>query len=158
MSAFLIVIWLLLFLTVAFAWASDGTPERICAGAMLCLVIFDQVIRALISVDLFRSFQEYLMAMDLLLALIVVGVAILANRIWPLFAAGLLLIPVLADLVSIIVPYGMQVAYWALNQLPFYCSMVVVLIGSVCAGRRKKRGLSTPDWSPAIGWVRRVGN
>jgi uncharacterized membrane protein len=70
---------------------------------------------------------------------VIVWLALRANRMWPLWAAAAQLLCVSGHVAVLVSPQGMQRAYWALTQLPQYIQLIALVLGAVAHARRFER-------------------
>jgi hypothetical protein len=103
----------------------------------------------------FSSFSISRFLIDLAEFSLILALALYANRVWPMFAAAAQLVAIAGSLaVWASGGEGMQVAYWAVTQLPLFGHLAALALGTFFHTRR--RGIIGPyrDWrgthSPAL--------
>ena len=138
--------YLLALLVLSWAWKFGGGPERNAAIVILGWVAVGLVYHPVNVVSAFDRVDRGLLAFDALLAVALTVIALAANRMWSLFAAGFSVIPVLGHMAVALDHRGVARAYWAMNQVPFYLILVALMIGTVAHRKRVMRGLNPTDW------------
>jgi hypothetical protein len=139
--------YFLALLVIGWAWKFGGGPERQSALAILGWVVAGFLYHPVTYVSDFAKVDTGLLAFDTLLALSLTAIALVANRLWPIFAAGFSIIPLLSHLSVAVEQRGVAQAYWAMNQIPFYLVLLVVLIGTVVHRHRSASGIRSVDWA-----------
>lgn len=59
-----------------------------------------------------------------------------ANRVWPIFSAAAQLVAVGGSLAVFYSEGGMEVAYWAVTQMPLFGQLAALALGTLCHQRR----------------------
>jgi hypothetical protein len=139
--------YFLALLVIAWAWKFGGGPERQSALAILGWVVAGFLYHPVTYVSDFAKVDTGLLALDTLLALSLTAIALIANRLWPLFSAGFSIIPLLAHFSVAVEHRGVARAYWAMNQIPFYLILLAVLIGTAAHRQRCATGTKPIDWT-----------
>ena len=85
----------LLLVAIAYAWRKGGGPERAVAAILAAMVVADQALHLLIPVQ-FLTVDAGHLAIDLLASAATLAVALTAYRFWPMVAAALQFLPLLA--------------------------------------------------------------
>lgn len=85
----------LLLVALVYAWRKGGGPERAMAAILAAMVIVDQALHLLIPVR-FLAVDTGHLAIDIVAALATLAVALTAYRFWPMIAAVLQILPLLA--------------------------------------------------------------
>ena len=133
-SAFAGVIW------------KGGAPERIVAGAFASAFLASMLVEPATS-SRFDSVMAETLAIDFALLLVLAAVALKAERRWPLVAASLQLIIVLAHLVKWIDPRLFHLTYMLLTNIWPVLQIAVLIGGTISYRRSLARGMSVRSWS-----------
>lgn len=136
----------LLILTCGYALWRGGGPERIAATAMLAATAVSALVRA----DVHHRFVDMeigLFVVDGLLLIMLVAVAMRADRGWSFIVAGFHLVTVGAHGIRLIEPGMIPVTYAVLIALWSYPMLVVLAIGTWRHQRRIRRYGTDRDWS-----------
>ncbi|MCY1246135.1 hypothetical protein D9M72_593410 [compost metagenome] len=136
----------LLILTAGYAWWRGGGPERIAAAAMLVATVVSALVRANVR-HRFADVDTGLLIVDGLLLIVLVAVALRADRGWPLLVAALHLMTVGAHGIRLIEPGMIPVTYAVLIALWSYPMQVALAIGTWRHQRRIRRFGTDRDWS-----------
>jgi hypothetical protein len=143
-------------LLAAAAWRWGGAPERWLNGAFLATMVLPLYV--LDAFFPFKAFDDpayvYRMMLDVAAAAIFTGIALRANRNYPLWIAGFQLVALGAYLVKEIVPSVTPLALVILIVGPSYCQLLLLIAGFVRHLRRERRFGPYRDWRivpPSIG-------
>lgn len=85
----------LLLVALVYAWRNGGGPERAVAAILAAMVVVDQALHLLIPVQ-FVTVDAGHLAIDTMAAIATLLVALTAYRFWPMIAAVLQFLPLLA--------------------------------------------------------------
>lgn len=121
------------------AYNRGGPPERMAAKIIVAWLIADVTYSVTFGSSSFDRVDPARVILDGVVLVAITGLALRANRMWPLWAAAAQLICVLGHLVAYIDVTGMKRAYWALTQLPPYIQLVALLLGALAHTRRLQR-------------------
>ena len=145
-----LVFLILLIATTAYAFTFGGAPERIGAAlyGVACLLSF--VAEAAIRYT-FRSVEIGILAIDTLLFVFFVLLALRANRFWPLWVSGLLGLGVLGHLAMMLRPQVIAWAYAVILSIWSYPILLLVCVGTAAHRVRLKRNGADPSWTPSSG-------
>src|SRR3546814_5574590 len=91
----IVIFLILLLMASAYALWKGGGPERVMATILLGMLVVDQLVHLLIPAQ-FASVDTAHLALDLIAALLTFMLAMTAHRFWPLVAAVLQTLPLLA--------------------------------------------------------------
>lgn len=138
--------WLILILLLTFAIRRGGQPERIAVAAYVATSLIWLFVRPLIGQTTYLKFDPLVFAIDLILFVVLLQVALRANRWWPLCACALQLIVLIAHITKVLGIHGMAGVYWGMTTLPVYAQLVALLIGTWFHHRRTKALGRYPDW------------
>ena len=132
-----ILFWPVLVLTCGYALYRGGVHER--AVALVC------ILATLVSINIHPSIGRYAsvatgeLAVDSFVLLAFVAVALVSDRFWPLWIAGLQLTSSSAHLLKSIEPDLIPHAYAAAVRIWSYPLLLVLFIGTWRAHRRRLR-------------------
>lgn len=136
-----------------YAWRRGGGPERattlVFAGMMISDRIFHFIASGGETVWTFSSYTQVVvghLVIDSASAVVLAAIGLRANRMYPLWLAGLQGIAVLSHFSQEISPYISSIVYAIFERGPFYLQMAV-LTGGLIAHRRRVRHYGTyRDW------------
>lgn len=134
-------------IVVFWAWKFGGGPERHSALAVFGWIAAGFIYHPVTVVSPFDQVDTGLLAFDIALSVSLTTIALLANRVWPLFAAGFSIIPLVGHFAVALEDRGVSRAYWAMNQIPFYLILLTLLLGTVAHRQRRNTGTVPVDWS-----------
>ncbi|MGL3822875.1 hypothetical protein [Sphingopyxis sp. R3-92] len=154
-------LWSFNFLSVAILGAAalrwGAAPERICAAALLLMNLGDRIYHALAGRGtIYGSVDIGHLVIDLLVAAAFIGVALGANRIYPLWLAAFQLVSVVSHFAREASMKVAEIAYFLLNYAPYYCILLIFAGGLWRHARRVRRHGPYRSWrtssnpSPAI--------
>lgn len=140
MSIYFLVFWTSLVLVAACAWRWGGDPERKVAAMYLLAAIATLLVRPAVAIR-YREVEVAVFVIDALLLLGLAVVAVRSDRWWPVCAAALQALTVLAHVGKVVNPdlwrYGYQLmAVWAAWPT------VGLLAAGVWSHRRRARRLA----------------
>lgn len=133
-----------------------GPPERWCAGLLMTAIVlarFEQIIvsgfETVWGLSGFETRDLAYLVIDLLTFVGLAAVGITANRIYPLWMAGLQLTALLTHIASRTTDIVAPLAYAVLNLSTFYLAMLVLAAGLAAHIRRERRWGTYPSWRGA---------
>ncbi len=129
-------------------WRWGGAPERILALTFVGLFTLPLLFLdfATAGTVMFSDRGYLIVAIDVLAGLIFVGLALHANRNYPLWIAGFQVVAVTAHLARGIVEAITPIAYAVMVIGPSYFQLILMLAGLVRHLRRKQRHGEYRDW------------
>jgi hypothetical protein len=142
----LLVFDALLLVTCAYALWRGGAPERIASAAMLLAYLGTLASYGPLA-SRFAHVETGVLAVDTALLIVLVTVALKADRAWPMALAALQLDSVgvhlarLLDLEMIRVTYALMLAMWS------YPMLLLLVAGTWRHGRRSRRDGGDLAWS-----------
>lgn len=146
------------FLLAGAAWRWGGAPERLLSGAFLMTMVLPIYLLKWMFPE--RGLDDpsfvYRMLLDVVAAAIFVGIALRANRNYPLWIAGFQLVSLGAYLVKAVAPVVSPLALVILIAGPSYCQLLILIAGFIRHIRRERRFGPYRAWRiapPAIGGV-----
>ncbi len=136
---------LALLILAALRWGAG--PERMCMAAMVLMNVGDRAYHAFLgrgtiyaSVDIGHLF------IDLAAAAIFVGVALRANRVYPLWLSAFQLVSVVSHFAREVNGTFATFAYALMNYGPYYAILAILSGGIWCHARRRRRYGPYPSW------------
>lgn len=137
---------LVLGILLALAFRRGGQPERIVASLLSLAFAVELARNTLTGAPAFRTLDLFMMAVDSAVLLGMIGVAVQANRLWPMVVAALQLVILTAHISLLLQLKGIVGAYWGMSVLPIYPQFACLLGGILAHMRRRKRYGPYPDW------------
>lgn len=123
-----------------FAFTKGDEPERLAMGAYLLGWIAGMLIQA--DGDLHTTWQPGLFALDVVMMLVLGGLAWKFKRTWPIWAASLQLIIVMSHLVVLFDMRAGMMAFYTILNLASYGILVAIGLGTFWAWQdRRAAGL-----------------
>lgn len=129
-----------------------GNPERLFSVSVTIWAAVDVGYHYFFGAPNFERLVVAHAIFDMALFLVILYIAIRANRMWPCWAAAAALIVMLGHLAAALEMAGMQRAYWAMTQMPFLIQLLALVLGTNLHIRRTR--LVGPynswrsDWQP----------
>lgn len=128
------------------AYRYGGEPERMVALLLLATDLADDINHWITGPSNWVNVEPVHLVLDSLTLIGAFWVALRANRVWPLPIASLQLIVVTGH-VSVYSPLpGYNKAYWAINTIPGWLQMAILLVGIAVHARRTVRVGRYRDW------------
>ncbi len=135
-----------LLATVFYALWRGGAPERVVASLVLIAVIVSAAsLNA--SHRVFGSKEVGVLAIDIVLGVAVIAIALTAERFWPLWLSALLILSVLLQLAIWYAPYYYRAIYLILHALSAYPTLILIVAGTMRHRYRVRRYGRDPAWS-----------
>jgi len=131
-----------------FAVARGGRPERLCATVLVLGILADRLYPVMIGERDFNHFATSRMVFDLLQFAAYLGISLFANRVWPLWLSAAQLVALTGSIAALVIPDGINLAYWALTQLPLFIQVIALFVGTFAHWRRVRRIGNYNCWSP----------
>ncbi|HEX8642515.1 MAG TPA: hypothetical protein VF702_01220 [Allosphingosinicella sp.] len=126
-----------------------GAPERIAAATMFFAVILTHYAWSAWATRL-TSVEVGILAVDIAALIVWIGVALYAERFWPIWFTALHAIAVTGHAVKMVDPdlprwgYAFAIVFWSYPMLP------MLALATWCHRRRLARRGIDPDWSPQV--------
>lgn len=135
-------------LLAAAIWRWGGSPERWLIGIFLATMVLPAYAVWWLGLDGFEvgPYATFASLLDIVAAVLFVGVALNANRNYPLWIAGFQLVAVGAHLVQALVDSVSPVAVAILVIGPSYCQLLLLLAGFVSHMLRQRRFGQYREW------------
>jgi cyanate permease len=137
-----ILFWILLFSIFGFAWWRGGTEEKIAASICVLATIVTHFVASPLA-QRYSNVETGLLAIDLVVLLCFVGIALYSTRFWPLWAAGFQLTVTMSHLLKGVQLDLLPRAYAAAAVFWSYPILFVIVVGTWRA--RKVRFLRYPS-------------
>lgn len=138
--------FLLLGLCFGYALWRGGTPERIVAAGFLTAAVATRLL--LLGSD--RPFSEesrLLLAIDVSLLALLVGLALMSDRWWPLWMGALQLLEVAIQLVIVFDVEYLRWTFAILHGVWSYPMLALLVVATWRHRRRVRRNGADPSWS-----------
>lgn len=144
------VLWVALFAATWLAWRRGGEPEQFGATLVLAQNILSWTFHRLFGLPNFLIVRPEAAVLDSWLLLVLVWLALNANRVWPFVATGLQTIVVFGHVAKAFDAEMVRKGYWAIVAVPSYLIIVALLLATESQARRTRRlGRPVPDWRPS---------
>ncbi|AMU91859.1 hypothetical protein [Sphingopyxis macrogoltabida] len=138
-------LWVLALCAAALRWGA--APERICAATLLGMTVGDRLYHILVGRNtIYGSVDIGHLIIDLLVAAIFTGVALRANRIYPLWLSAFQLVSVASHFARKASGKMSVIAYVLLNYAPYYCILLILTGGIWAHATRTKRYGAYRPW------------
>ncbi|RDC60294.1 hypothetical protein HME9302_01495 [Alteripontixanthobacter maritimus] len=138
----------MLILLAGLSYRFGEAPERLIIGIILGKFIMVRVISGLASEPLLSTVRSDLIVLDLLGLAAMVLIAVKANRVWTMVAAGAQVLIVYGHASAYLSDSGMQRAYWALTQPPVGLQLLALISGLIGCKKRRQRAVYYCAWLP----------
>lgn len=146
-------------LLAAAIWRWGGAPERWLIGVFLATMVVPLHVARWLGLDAYAlgPYTPMIAICDLVAMPLFVGIALNANRNYPLWIAGFQLVAVVAHLVKAVVGGISPLALAILVIGPSYCQLALLIGGFVRHARRERRFGPYREWRtgarPVRAWV-----
>ncbi|MFC5345215.1 hypothetical protein ACETK8_16160 [Brevundimonas staleyi] len=119
-----------------FAFTKGDEPERLAMGAYLLGWMAGMLIQSDSGQDL--SWQPGLFALDVLMLLVLGGLAWKFRRTWPIWAASLQLVIVMSHIVALFDLRGGMMSFYTVVNLAAYGVLIAIGIGTFWAWQERR--------------------
>jgi len=126
-------------LASTYALWRGGPPERLAAKVVVVWILTDVTYHLIFGKSGFVHVDPAHLVIDGAELAAITWLALQANRVWPIWAAGAQLMTFTGHLVVMISPGGVDRAYWAMTQLPPYIQLFAMVCGAAFHNRRFER-------------------
>ena len=140
----------LLLVISLYAFVAGGGPERIGAGAYALACIASHLLFSAPSIK-YRFVETGVFIVDIIVFIAFTGIALRANRFWPLWVTALLGLGVLAHMARWAGPGAIPWAYQVIMSIWSYPILALIALGTFKHCQRLKRFGADPDWTSASG-------
>jgi len=129
-------------------WRWGGAPERWLIGVFLATMVVPLYVGRLFGLDAIAlgPYSATITACDVIAAVLFVGIALNANRNYPLWIAGFQLVAVVAHLAEALVDTVSPFAIAILVLGPSYCQLVLLIGGFARHASRQRRFGPYREW------------
>ena len=148
----LLLVLLLSSGVIGFASLRGGKPEVLGAMIVALNMCIDLAIGQWVGRWDFSAFSSSRFLIDLFEFGLLLLLALRANRVWPIFSAAAQLVAVAGSLAVLGSDGGMQVAYWAVTQLPLFGQLAALALGTFWHMRRQAAIGPYRDWRVSHLW------
>lgn len=147
-------LWIFNLITMALLFAAalrwGAGPERICALVIVGMNLGDRLYHLMVGRDtIYVAVDIGHLVIDLTAATIFIGVALQANRIYPLWLSAFQLVSVIAHLVRRIEDHFPILTYGLMNYGPYYFILLILAGGIWAHARRTRRYGRYRSWRSA---------
>lgn len=142
----MIVFNLLLFGSAVYAFVRGGAPERVVAAAFIAAAMASYITGPAWLTS-FQRTEIVLLEIDAALLVVLVAVALWANRFWPMWIAAFQLFTLLVHIAKLYQQDILPIVYFAVISRIAYPMLLMLLAGTVLHFRRLQLYGSDPDWS-----------
>lgn len=131
------------------AFQRGGPPEQFAAAVIVGWILTDAAYHVAFGPSGFDTVDPVHLVLDGAELAAIMGLALRANRMWPLWAAAAQVICYSGHIAAFIEPGGMRRAYWAMTQLPQYIQLLALVLGAAAHARRTRRIGRYRSWRAA---------
>lgn len=131
---------------IGFAFWRGGKPEKLGAAIVAFSMCIDLAVRLWVGEWDFSTFNRRRFLIDLVELGLLFSLALKANRVWPIFSAAAQMVAVAGSLAVLGSQGGMQIAYWAVTQLPLFGQLAALALGTFFHVRRQAMVGPYRDW------------
>lgn len=127
-----------------FALWRGGQPERFVAAIFLLAFPLSSFLNHKLRS---QGVQIGSLVVDVTMMLLLLGIALRANRYWPIGLAAMQLLQVTGHLLKLADPRMLPLLYWISSVVWAYPMLILLLLGTVRHRNREKRLGPEPPWS-----------
>ncbi|WP_194954901.1 hypothetical protein [Sphingopyxis solisilvae] len=140
MDPFLIINLVLVGFLGAAALRWGAGPEKICAAALFAMTYGDPLYHLLVAQGpAYGTVDVGHLAQDSIVAAVYVGVALQANRVYPIWLAAFQLVSLLSHFAREVTDFFPKLAYGLMNYGPYYTTILILGLGIAAHARRRRR-------------------
>lgn len=137
----------ILLVALAYAMRKGGGPERAMAAVLLAMLVTDQALHLFVPVQYLAVDTGHLL-IDLAAAAATLAIALMAHRFWPMIAAALQFLPLLAHSTRAIEMDLHSAAYLTMQVAGSWPLAPLLVVATWRHQRRLARNGSDPSWVP----------
>jgi hypothetical protein len=137
----------ILLVALAYAMRRGGGPERAMALVLLAMLLTDQLLHLFVPVQYFAVDTGHLL-IDLTAAAATLAIALMAHRFWPMIAAALQFLPLLAHSTRAIEMNLHSAAYLTMQVAGSWPLVPLLAMATWRHQRRLAQNGSDPSWMP----------
>jgi hypothetical protein len=134
---------------VVFAFRRGSTPEKLGAAIVALNMCIDLLVREFAGGWDFSAFSSSRFLIDVLELGLLIALTLSANRVWPIFSAATQMVAVAGNLAVWWSAEGMQLAYWAVTQMPLFGQIAALALGTYFHAQRQAVIGPYRDWRVA---------
>ncbi|KPF92121.1 hypothetical protein IP81_08835 [Novosphingobium sp. AAP83] len=152
----MMLIWTLRFAVAAiviFALRKGGEPERLVAGVLLATAVLDVFNHAMFGEPVFFLVNPGHLVIDVWSMIVLMWIALRANRGWPMWVSAAQIIVVLGHSSKIIELSLVRYGYFAMTQMPLTVQAVALFLGTFAHLRRQERIGNYNAWRLDRSWA-----
>jgi hypothetical protein len=131
-----------------YAFARGGAPEKVVAAAFMAAAAATYVAWPLHS--RYHNIEFGLLLIDAGLLVVLVAVALWANRFWPIWIASFQFFALLVHIAKAYQQDVLPIVYFATTSRIAYPMLAMLVIGTACHFQRVRRYGADPDWSDRV--------
>jgi hypothetical protein len=135
----------LLLAALGYAAWKGGAPERVMVAIAVMMVLLDLLLSSL-NLANYRSLDLEYLAIDMIGATATIALALLAHRFWPMVAAVLHILPLLAHISRVLDVSMHPIAYLTMQVGSSWLLPPLLLLATWRHQRRLQRNGSDPSW------------
>jgi len=135
---------------LALALRKGDEPEQLTALVMMTSLFGDRINHWLLGTPNYFTVNPGHFVLDGWMLIVVVWIALYANRGWPLWIGALQLIAVAGHMAKLFDVSAIRRGYWAMVAVPGYVQLLVLWIGLLAHIRRVKRVGRYAAWRPRL--------
>lgn len=136
---------ILLLVALGYAAWKGGAPERIMAAIITVLILFDWLFLGN-SGSKYQTIDSAHLMLDLIGAISTVALALVAHRFWPMIAAVLHVLPLLAHISRALDVTMDPIAYLTMQVASSWLLPPLLILGTWRHQQRLRRNGSDPSW------------
>lgn len=136
---------------IGFAFWRGSMPENLGAVIIALNLCIDLAVLEWVGQWDFSIFSPSRFWIDLAEFGLLLALALKANRVWPIISAAAQMVTVAGSLAVWTTGGGMQIAYWAVTQLPLFGQLAALALGTFFHVRRQAVIGPYRDWRVAGG-------
>lgn len=140
-----VIFWIILLTACGYALVRGGRYERLAAILFLAATLVSVLAHLSLWAG-YRAINVGEVAVDCVVLITVVGIALVSDRFWPLWVAGLQLVSSMAHILKVITGDLPPWAYAVAERFWSYPILVILFIG---AWRQHRRRLNESPHEPA---------
>jgi hypothetical protein len=121
----------------ALRWGAG--PEKICAAAIFAMTFGDPVYHLLVAHGpRYGTVDVGHFIMDVAVAAVFTGVALRANRVYPIWLAAFQLVSLLSHFAREVTDFFPKLAYGLMSYGPYYTTLLILALGIAAHARRSR--------------------
>jgi hypothetical protein len=142
-----IIFWIVLLVSCGYALWRGRKYERIAAVVFIAATLFSILLRSPLS-GRYSGIEISDLVIDSGVLAAVIAIALVSDRFWPLWAAGLQLVDSMSHMLKAVQPGLLPAVYAAAERFWSYPILIILLVG---AWRQHRRSLTSTGLGAATG-------